>query len=225
MTNNTINDEVCAVREDAHREMERLLHILHPDGRQPFCDALSVLSGTAINSDLLWSLFTRKHQSPYKGLVPPITTGNYRFVPESDDPWDTLYNTAIGVLCFGLEPSGIQIKLPDGVSMHIDKLKVTCSDIFEDMHETEWKDRECLRSWERDEYAWWLLWLRAATSLLATNQGSVHIEANPRIGDPDAQHLAVAEIKVHPRPLRNLRTTRKVARVLSQAYRKFKGSS
>lgn len=215
--------ELCAVKKDARREMLRLINNLHPEGRQTFREAAASLSGAAVQSDHVWALFEKRHAALYEGYVPPIISKHDRFIPDSGDPWDTLYNTAIGVLAFGLEPMGIHLKMDDGVSAHVDKFKVHFSGPLEEVRETEWQDREGIRSWERDEYSWWMLWLNVAATLLALQQGTVHIEANPRIGDPKAEHLPATEIKVHPFSVKRPRTLWRVTRIIAHAFFKSKG--
>lgn len=216
-------EELCAVRQDAHREMVRLLSNLHPEGRQIFRDAAASLSGVAVQSDHVWSLFEKRHTSPYEGIVPPVISSHTRFLPDSGDLWDALYNTALGVLAFGLEPVAIHLQMDDGVSVHIDKFKVRFADLFEEVRETEGQDREGLRSWERDEYSWWILWLNVAATLLVLQQGTVDIEANPRIGDPDVEHLLPTEIEVHPCSVTSPRSVRTVTHAIASAFRKIRG--
>lgn len=216
-------EELCAVRNDARREMLRLLNNLHPEGRQTFREAAASLSGAAVQSDHVWALFEKRHAALYEGDVPPIISKHVRFIPDSGDPWDALYNTALGVLAFGLEPVGIHLQMDDGVSAHVDKFKVRFSGLFEEVRETEWQDREGLRSWERDEYSWWMLWLNVAATLLVLQQGTVNIEANPRIGDPKAEHLPPTEIEVHPCSVKRPRSIWRVTHIIARAFRKIRG--
>lgn len=217
------HEELCAVSKDAHQAMVRLLNNLHPEGRQTFRDAAASLSGVAVQSDHVWSLFEKRHTSPYERSVPPLISKHARFIPDAGDPWDALYNTALGVLAFGLEPVAIHLQMDDGVSAHVDKFKVQFASLFEEVRETEWQDREGLRSWERDEYSWWILWLNVAATLLVLQQGTVRIEANPRIGDPNVEHLLPTEIEVHPCSVKRPRSVWAVTHAIASAFRKIRG--
>lgn len=216
------DEELCAVSQDAHREMVRLLNNLHPDGRQTFRDATASLSGIAVQSDHVWSLFEKRHTTPYEERIAPVNSKHVRFLPDSGDPWDELYNTALGVLVLGLEPVALHLQMDDGVSAHVDKFKVHFEGLFEEIRETEWHDREGLRSWERDEYSWWMLWLNVAATLLVLQQGTVSIEANPRIGDPNAEHLLPHEIEVHPCSVKRPRSVWIVMYAIASAFQKLR---